>query len=147
MNLVFRRMTEQDINTVNEIENTIFASPWTKKSFSVEVKNHKYSYPYVAEEQLTIVGYIVAWYIAHELHIGNIAVVPEKQSQGIGKYLLSNLFLLVNDWEISYLEVREHNYKAIKMYESFGFLRLYKRHAYYPDGEDAIIMMKSMQNR
>jgi ribosomal protein S18 acetylase RimI-like enzyme len=52
----------------------------------------------------------------------------------------------LKDTDISYLEVREHNYKAIKMYESFGFSSLYKRQAYYPDGEDAVVMIKSMQN-
>jgi len=146
MDLVFRRMTAKDIKSVSEIEKKLFLSPWTKSSFGVEVRNHKYSYPYVADDRSVVVGYIVAWYIARELHIGNIAVIPEKQGQGIGKFLLLNLFSLLKDWEISYLEVREHNYKAIRMYESFGFSILYKRPGYYPDGEDAIIMIKSMQN-
>lgn len=146
MNLVFRRMTENDIKSVYEIEKKLFSSPWTKRSFGAEVRNHKYSYPYLAEDQSVLVGYIVAWYIARELHIGNIAVVPERQGQGIGKFLLRNLFDRLKDWEISYLEVREYNFRAIKMYESFGFSMLYKRPGYYPDGENAIIMIKSMQN-
>ena len=146
MDLVFRRMTEHDIKSVSEIEKKLFSSPWTKRSFMIEVQNQKYSLPYVAENRSAVVGYIVAWYIARELHIGNIAVIPEKQGQGIGKFLLLNLFNLLKDWEISYLEVREYNFRAIKMYESFGFSMLYKRPGYYPDGENAIIMIKSMQN-
>ena len=145
MNLIFRRMTGDDIDCVYKIERQLFSCPWTKKSFVFEVHNAKYSYPFIAEEEFKIVGYIIAWYIARELHIGNVAVVPERQGQGIGKFLLSNLFALLNDYEISYLEVRENNIRAIKMYESFGFSPLYKRRAYYPDGEDAVIMIKSPQ--
>lgn len=144
MKLLFRRMTEQDIKQVYEIEKLLFSNPWTKKSFIHEVRNHKYSYPFVAKDQANLIGYIVGWYISRELHIGNIAVLPERQRQGVGKFLLSNLFALLNDCEISYLEVRENNYNAIKMYESFGFSSLFKRRRYYPDGEDAIIMVKSM---
>ena len=146
MKIQFRRMTGDDIDAVYQIEKSVFSSPWTKQGFLSEIENDRYSHPFVAVDQDGIAGYVIGWQVAGELHIGNIAVLPAKQGQGIGRYLLSNLIARFQNVELFYLEVREHNSRAISMYESFGFAPLLKRKAYYPDGEDAVIMIKSKQN-
>jgi ribosomal-protein-alanine N-acetyltransferase len=49
--------------------------------------------------------------------------------------------------EVSYLEVREHNQPAISLYQKFGFETMYVRKGYYPDGENALVMVKKIINR
>ena len=43
-----------------------------------------------------------------------------------------------------FLEVRVSNSSAIMLYLTSGFRGLYARSRYYPDGEDAIVMVKEL---
>lgn len=143
MNLLFRQMVNKDISVVYKIECILFNDPWSEKSFQYELKHNRYSYPFIVEENKKIIGYIICWYYMQELHIGNIAVVPDKQRQGIGKYMLEQVFEYFSDFNKAYLEVRESNEKAINLYRTFDFEIMYRRKAYYPNGEDALVMVKN----
>ena len=43
-----------------------------------------------------------------------------------------------------FLEVRVSNAPAMSMYLKYGFCGLYARSRYYPDGEDALVMVKEL---
>jgi len=143
MKLNFRPMNEEDISEVYKIECLLFNDPWPKKSFQYEIKNNSISFPFIVEENNKIIGYIICWYYMKELHIGNIAVIPNRQREGIGKYMLQNAFEYFPDFYKAILEVRESNKKAINLYVTFGFETIYRRKAYYPNGEDALVMIKN----
>ena len=77
-----------------------------------------------------------------------MAVDPNQQGQGLGYELLTaSLNLLKNNPIQIFLEVRESNTAAIKLYEKADFHQIDLRKNYYPkaDGtrEHAIIMVKS----
>jgi ribosomal-protein-alanine N-acetyltransferase len=135
-------MTVDDVGEVYKIESMLFSDPWPKNSFKNEVRQKDISFPFIAEENKRIVGYIICWYYVNDLHIGNIAVIPEKQRQGIGTFLLNQVFDYFTDYKKAYLEVRESNKKAINLYESFGFETILRRKSYYTNGEDALVMVK-----
>jgi ribosomal-protein-alanine N-acetyltransferase len=139
-------MRIDDIPAVHRIECSLFPDPWPERSFRTEVMDRKISFPYVAEANDTIIGYIICWYYLKELHIGNIAVAKSDQGKGIGKFLLKKILESFHDYQIAYLEVRENNTVAINLYQSFGFIPTYRRRRYYPNGEDAIVMTKYGQN-
>jgi len=143
MKLNFRPMTEEDISEVYKIECLLFKDPWPLKSFQYEIKNNNISFPFVVEENHEIIGYIICWYYMNELHIGNIAVIPNRQRKGIGKFMLQKVFEYFPDFYKAILEVRESNKKAINLYMTFGFETIYRRKAYYPNGEDAFVMIKN----
>ena len=143
MNPHFRPMIYKDISAVYKIECFLFNDPWPKKSFKIEVRQNNISYPFIVEENGDILGYIICWYYLEELHIGNIAVIPDRQRQGIGKFMLDRVMEYFSDYNIAYLEVRESNKKAINLYFAFGFETIYRRKAYYPNGEDALVMIKN----
>lgn len=143
MNLNFRPMIDKDISRVHKIECQLFDDAWPKRSFKTELKQKHVSYPFVVEENNEIIGYIICWYYIDELHIGNIAVIPEKQRLGIGKYLLEKIFEYFVEYKRAFLEVRESNTIAINLYLKFGFEAIYRRKAYYPNGEDALVMIKN----
>ena len=77
------------------------------------------------------------------MHIGNIAVSHSGQGKGTGKYLLNTIFDYFENYKTAYLEVKETNQKAICLYESFGFQIVYKRMYYYPNGDNALVMVKT----
>jgi ribosomal-protein-alanine N-acetyltransferase len=137
-------MTEDDIVNVFKIECELFPDPWPASAFLSEIKQGNTSFPFIVEENKNIIGYIICWYYHSELHIGNIAVIPAEQGKGIGKYLLSTIFEYFKDIKSAYLEVRETNIKAIGLYSSFGFQIAYMRKHYYPNGDNALVMVKTI---
>ena len=140
--ILFRNMETGDIPDVLEIERQLFSDPWSEENFMFDLCENERSFSFVAEQNGEVIGYILGWYIEPELHIGNIAVKKSAQSNGVGSFLVSQMLNSVNGYEVVYLEVRESNQIAQKMYQKFGFKSVYSRKSYYNDGENAVIMVK-----
>jgi ribosomal-protein-alanine N-acetyltransferase len=90
----------------------------------------------------SVVGFLVARHIAPEWELENIVVDPAVRSQGLGKQLIDFLFARARETnsEVVFLEVRESNAAARKLYERAGFDQTGRRHAYYTNPqEDAIL--------
>ena len=79
-----------------------------------------------------------------ELH--NIAIASEQQDRGLGRLFLNALVVGLPDAvEQFYLEVRVSNYRAIRLYQRMGFIKIAERRDYYRNGlarEDAIVMAR-----
>jgi ribosomal-protein-alanine N-acetyltransferase len=145
--VIVRPMARIDLDRVCEIEQAVFALPWSRKSFESEVSGDPCSLSWVAEEDGLVVGYLVAWHVADELHIGNLAVVPARQGRGVAASLLSSALAGAAERLIEHaaLEVRASNERAIRLYERFGFRGVAIRKAYYEDnGENALIMFRAI---
>ena len=92
----------------------------------------------------TVVGYIVSWIVADELHIANLAVAEELRRSGTASELVrcSLAAAAVRGVRFATLEVRASNEGAMRLYERFGFKPVAMMKRYYPDnGEDAVVMM------
>jgi [ribosomal protein S18]-alanine N-acetyltransferase len=142
--VTIRRMTEEDLARVSEIEHDLFSLPWSRTSFLFEVNDSRTSYPISALEDGNLVGYAVGWFVADELHIGNVAVARASQGNGIGRVLLEHLLkeAAVRNAIYVTLEVRAGNVRAIHLYREHGFKGIAIRKHYYTDnGEDALVMM------
>ena len=139
---LFRTMTRRDAEIVFDLEKDLFSDPWPRSSFLNEPFENEAAFAYVAEKGNEIVGYIMGWYIECEIHISNIAVIKRSQGQGIGSFILKKLLNLYSEYKSCFLEVRESNQIAQKLYMKFGFDVIYIRKAYYSNGENALIMSK-----
>ena len=141
--LLFRPMSEDDIDAVYEIESLCFSSPWSKSSFKDEIASNICARYLVAVLNDKIVGYGGMWLIINEAHITNIAVHPLSRRKKIGSGLLKAMMHLAND-ELGIkkmtLEVRKSNHSAQSLYRRFGFLVAGERKKYYDNNEDATIM-------
>lgn len=91
-----------------------------------------------------IVGYLIVQCVYDEAHILNLAVHPDHRRRGMAKVLLRRFLEHVEKRNVSllYLEVRMGNRAAQGLYFGFGFAPVSVRKKYYPDGEDALILMK-----
>ena len=90
-----------------------------------------------------MIAVLVGWFIVDELHIATIATHPEFRGQGIGRQLLLHVLGSAKEEGAirAFLEVRESNLIALKMYRDFGFVEDGRRVKYYKDNcEDAILM-------
>jgi len=96
-------------------------------------------------EQRAWVGDGVVQIILDEAHLLNITVKPENQGRGLGLTLLEHLMSIAYkaDARECFLEVRDSNTAAFKLYERYGFNEIGRRRDYYPavgGREDAVVM-------
>jgi len=147
--LKIRKMTLDDLEQVVAIDQGSFSLPWPPRSFQFELTDNPASRCLVADLDGHVVGMAVAWLIVDEIHIATIATHPDFRKQGIGEKLLSFILQSARDEGAltSFLEVREGNDAALKMYHKFGYIESGRRKGYYKDNdEDAILMTLELLN-
>ncbi|MFO0676936.1 MAG: ribosomal protein S18-alanine N-acetyltransferase [Polyangiaceae bacterium] len=88
----------------------------------------------------TVLGFVLVWHVADELHLLNVATSTAFRRRGVGRALVGHVVAYASRSDVAMviLEVRPSNVAAIGLYRSFGFVDLGKRKNYYPDGEDAL---------
>ena len=156
--LALELMREADVNTVQEIEREIFATPWPRNAYYRELASRASAHYVVLRQEgdferpprhrnpdfdPTILGYGGMWRMYDEAHVTTIGVRHDLQHQGYGRILFAGLIQAAYDMGAKWvtLEVRTTNDNAMKMYEGFGFKVIGRRKGYYTDnGEDAIVM-------
>ncbi|MDE5671434.1 MAG: ribosomal protein S18-alanine N-acetyltransferase [Eubacterium sp.] len=133
------------VSDVAEIEKNCFSNPWNEKVIEEELKNDC-SHIYVAVEKERAVGYAMLYVVCGEADIIRVAVLPEYRRQGIAEKLLLKSFE-VNETDAVFLDVRESNAPAIRLYQSLGFADTGVRKNYYSNPtENAILMKKEFKN-
>ena len=144
-NFIIERMTRADVAQVEAIEQEIFSVPWSEKSFidACETKENVYI---VCKDNGKVLGYCGMWTVLGEGNITNMAVAKEYRRQGIAKLLMSEMERISieeNGVDVFFLEVRQSNENAKKLYEKMGYKPIGTRKRFYEKPvEDAKIMTK-----
>jgi|SRR3989339_287817 len=142
----------KDIDEIMAIESNSFPSPWSNVLFCEEMAN-PLSRILVArtvdEGVKSIVGYIVYWLVADELHLQRIAIRKDMRRRGFASHLLRAAIRSssATKTQKATLEVRGSNLPALRLYGKFGFSVKGVRPRYYDDtGEDALIMWADLKD-
>lgn len=138
---MIRCASEHDVGVITEIENRVFRHPWKKNQIKKELKQENGKLVYVEIEK-KIMGYIMVQVVKNEAQILNIAIDVPFQHRGYGKKLLQYTLHELGTQTNVFLEVRESNLPAIKLYSEFNFEKIGAREHYYSDGENAIVMFR-----
>jgi [ribosomal protein S18]-alanine N-acetyltransferase len=147
--IVITGMLEEHVPAVFLLDKASFSLPWTERSYSFEITKNETSIHLVAldttsESSGKLAGFIVAWAIEDEAHIGTIAVADGYRRKGVAQLLISAALneAAKRGAEKVFLEVREGNLPAHNLYLKLGFIDFDLRKKYYVDNqEDAIIML------
>lgn len=139
----FRLMTEDDLDDVIAIEESVYPFPWTRGIF-----HDCLSIGYICRVLLykeKIIAYSIITIAADECHLLTIVVAKDEQGKGYGKKMLDEMVRMakIGSANAMYLEVRASNKTAIQLYYDSGFNELGVRNNYYPaeEGrEDALIL-------
>jgi len=147
MPLQITQLTSADqIPSVLEIEAASFTSPWTREMYLSELENRNVSYCFLASfDNGPAIGFCSFWRVLDEVHINNLAVLPDFRHRGVGAELLA--FVLNEGARLgalrATLEVRRSNTPALMLYERYGFTVAGIRRDYYTNPqEDALILWK-----
>jgi ribosomal-protein-alanine N-acetyltransferase len=142
MNYLIQKIITSDLNDIFEIEQKNYVNCWTLNQLLDEIDNPTaVSFKLVIDE-IHIVGYIFSTLISDELSINNLSIDPAFHRYGFGLALLKHLLAIAKSKNTftSYLEVRQSNISAIKLYKKLGFTIDYIRKKFYFDGENALVM-------
>ncbi|MEG9487038.1 ribosomal protein S18-alanine N-acetyltransferase [Mannheimia indoligenes] len=141
---MIEKIQQADFERLFEIEQKAHLVPWSKGTL-LNNQGEKYLNLKLMENG-EIVAFAISQVVLDEATLFNIAVAPNFQGKGFGKRLLSELILQLQKRGVAtlWLEVRESNQAAQKLYDSLGFNEVTVRKNYYPtpDGgkENAVIM-------
>ncbi|MFB6069328.1 MAG: GNAT family N-acetyltransferase [Halobacterium sp.] len=151
-----RQATRADLLDVFRIEQTVFEQPWPYSAFEQQVG----SPGFLVGEPVTVSGTpapLAGFVVADDIpnhgrplgHIKDLAVRPAHRGVGLGSALLERALsvLSARGARSVKLEVRESNEAARGLYEKYGFEYLRTLPKYYADGEDAYVLVASLEDR
>lgn len=140
-----RRSIPKDSNEIAAAEQKIFSDPWCEKDITSLISTAG-GMCYTALSGGKLIGYLIGRQISPEGEIYRIATLPEYRRRGVAYRLLDYTVKCEHGrgLENLFLEVREHNTPARRLYKSYGFREIGVRKNYYKNPDDnAIIMLHS----
>lgn len=144
------RVRTSDLARIAALERECFSDPWSASAFRDLEGNSRVQFLCAREgADGPVLGYVVAWFAADEGEIANLAVAPDARGRGIGAALLDAALTQAEQMRVSavYLEVRDSNQTARRLYESRGFAEVGRRRDYYRRPvEDAVILRRTFDS-
>ncbi len=145
MSARIRKATEEDVEKISEIE-AAGAAIWSREQIAAELKLN-FANVLVVEQDEKIIGFAASWYVADEIQLNSIGILPAYRKQGLGTKLLDRV---VSDSHERIhrpgrivLEVNIENVAALQFYKKYGFVETGRRKNYYR-GSDALLMIKEL---
>ncbi len=156
--VAFAPMTASDLDAVQAVEAAAYPHPWSRKHFADSLAAGYAAVMLLGEaapgepvhppraDGRVLLGYLIAMPGVDETHLLNITVAPAHQRHGWARCLLDALVLWSRGQRAQWLwlEVRQSNHGARRVYERYGFKQVGLRRAYYPAApsgrEDAVVM-------
>ena len=136
-----------DLASDAAIERAAFSDPWSVRSFREALDSGSVYFACARSDAGSVLGYVVAWFVADQGEIANIAVAPDQRGQGVGRALLDAALGEAATRGIAavFLEVRDSNQRARELYASRGFEEVGRRRRYYRRPvEDAIVLRRTL---
>jgi ribosomal-protein-alanine N-acetyltransferase len=137
---------QADLDGVLHVEAASFTNPWTREMYAWELQNRSVCHIYVVRTGgCRVIAFCAFWLVFDEIHINNIAVLPEHRGEGIGRSLLLHVLAEARGLgaKRATLEVRASNGAALALYDRLGFYVAATRRNYYSNPvEDALILWR-----
>lgn len=142
--MTVREWKYTDVNAIAEFEKKqMFPDSWNFSQLADSVLSDGFL-GLLAEENGEIIATAAINFGLDEADLVNILVAARLRKRGVASQLLDALLCECRKRELKklFLEVRESNIPAIKLYTKYGFVKISERKKYYGDGETAIVMVK-----
>ena len=141
------RITEiarEELRILEQLDRLSGLPPWSLKDYQ-EFWSERNTLIFLAGGATCPVGFVCGRSVACEAEILRLAVIEEYRRRGVGHRLVQQFLVRVkkNGCRSVYLDVRESNCAAVRLYASCGFRVVGRREGYYRDPiEDALMMAK-----
>lgn len=134
-----------DAAAIHAIEMASFPAPWRQEFFESEITASG-RFNLVATRKGVVIGYLFSMWLFDEMHVNKIAVIEGERRRGIADALMERCFRFAKEHSVRVisLEVRQSNSGAQEFYRHLEFRSSYIRPRYYPDGEAAVVMTRTL---
>ncbi len=140
METEIRLAHEEDIENIHRLQAACLNEVWSERQLRETLDNGLYRI-YAAFCEGETAGCMTVMSVGGEVSLDQLAVAEKFRRRGIGRKLLKRLIEDHRGSEGIYLEVRESNLPARRLYESAGFRETGRRRNFYEDPrEDAVLM-------
>ena len=148
VNFTLRSAQPEDAPALATLEKALFSEPYSAASCASLIASPLSLATLAVGEDGTVLGYLLAQFIAPEGELFTIATRKDCRRCGIARALMRHLLCeaRARGCTVLYLEVRVSNTAAIALYKAFGFKAIGTRRDYYrAPREDACIMQCALQ--
>ena len=147
MSIVFERLSsKEDLDAVLALEDASFNNPTTREWYEGELKRPDVCFIYLLRTpEYRVAAFCSLWLVVDQIHINNLAVLPELRGRGLGTQLLEAVIAEAAHLGATLLtlEVRASNQPALRLYARAGFEPTGLRKNYYTNPiEDALILSR-----
>ncbi len=143
-----RRATAEDLKALVAIETASLPNPWSPDAIAAELRQESAALwlALVQTSSPPAVGYAAFRHLPGEAELLRLAVVPSARRRGLARLLLTAGLTRAarQGAEFCHLEVGADNLAASELYRRFGFRPTGRRANYYPTGEAALLMTKTL---
>jgi [ribosomal protein S18]-alanine N-acetyltransferase len=138
-----RRAVPEDIPALIALESrAATAAHWTTDQYEAVFSSETPSRVILIAEETGVQGFMVGRAVGEEWEIENLAVAGPARRRGVGTRLLGEFLSSAREQRAQavFLEVRESNLAARRLYEKLSFVEAGRRKRYYHEPEeDAIV--------
>ncbi len=141
-----RKFRSADMDAILEVEHASFGSDAYDRNLFAEFARTCGDLFLVAERRSQVCGYIVTCIRGDRAEVVSIAVAPDGRRRGAASAMLTATLRRLSRRPVDRcgLMVRLSNAPARAFYEKFGFRKVRTVRGYYEDGEDGLLMTKSL---
>lgn len=129
-----------------ELQCSCHSHPWSENVFSDSLSLPYFAFQLCVDQQL--VGYCIGLVVLDEATLMDIGVSQRHRGTGIGEKILQHFHTQCSKKDVAevWLEVRQSNKTAIRLYSNNGYEMIELRKNYYPtkDGRENALIMKSV---
>ncbi len=143
--MIFREIKKEDIPFIISSASYGFNDGWNEEMLLSSFSTQRFG-GIIASLGNEDVGYITFDLGIDDADIEEVFVLPKYRKQGVALALVNEVFLRLKEKGTKkiFLEVRENNILARKLYEKRGFSKINERKKYYFDGETAVVYLKEL---
>ena len=136
-------LNEENVAAAAALCAACFSSPWPESVYRRQIGEPRAVGLVCTDRDGRAAGFIFCDYVVDELTLNTLAVRPDCRRQGIAEMLYLQAEAAVSGiCTVCYLEVRESNIPARKLYEKLGFVQNGYRPRYYHDPDEAAVLME-----
>lgn len=147
--LRIRPASPADLQGICLIEDNSFSEPYPRYLLRRLVEEAGSGFLVAEKAPGKLVGYCASSTEGELAHLVSIAVLSGDRNKGVATALLRRLveYLEAQGLNELWLEVKQGNIEAIKLYEKLGFARVMILENYYSDGSPALRMRMNLTKR
>ena len=135
-----------DLPGVVAIARAALPDAWSPEAFVDELGRPNVLFLVARAATGALLGYLVARTWVDEVHVLQLAVAPGARRAGVATRLLVAALerARARGAALAHLEVRAGNAPAQAFYARGGFVQVGRRRGHYDDGEDALLLMRRL---